>query len=378
MPDPVLQTADVQTVATVFDRMFPKPKEEQAKAPGDEAAFEPVPESEQPDATPKPPEPKSDDGKPPVVPPKEAPPATEEPPEDLSKLSKEQRKDAWKNLRDAHKATLKDLDALRGELKDFEGTRKERDEIKARIDSLQKERDQLAEIDSIAKLEHQPQFREKYVEGRKKAVSTLTELAGYADIEPSELLATLNRTGRDRYTSLSDAIAAAPDVLKGKIVALVDQIYDLDAGRQQELSAANESLSRREQERQNQQRAQETAYEESAKKLFAHTADRLGKELALKPELIEKARVFFETNRDLGAAAEMFIKAVAADDAITEKKGMAAKIASLEKELAAFNASEPGVRSGAPEAKDDGDEKLSFIERIKKQAMNGGSGIVMV
>lgn len=372
MADPVLQSAEPpalvsrEQVTSAFERMFPTQDEKAKKPAFEEEPFEPV----EPAKEPAKPEPVQKEA--PTEPSKEPEANTDELPEDLGKVPKEQRKDAWKTLREAHKASLREMDALKDQLKEFEGTRKERDEIRARIDSLQTERDQLAQIDSIAKLEHQPQFRAKYIDGRKKAVDKLTELAGYADIDPKELLATLGRTGKDRYSSLTDAVSIAPAVLQNKIVALVDSIYDLDAGREQELSDAQANLGLREQERVSTERERQMAYAENAKKLFTHTAEKLSKELALRPELIERARVLFETNEDPASAAELFIKAVAADDALTERKGMSDKIKSLEAELQKFHASDPGLRSSSGEHAGDGDEKLTFMEKIKKDAAKAG------
>lgn len=373
MPDPVLTSdqpplVSPQQVSDVFAKMMPTKEELAAskEAPtkrGDEAPFEAV----------------TDPVKEPVkeVVVKEPEPAKDEHPEDIAKLPAAERKNAWKALRDQYHASKKELDGLKTQLTDFDGTKKERDELKARIETLSAEREELTKIDSISKLENHPDFRAKYVTGRQQAVDKLAELAGYADIDAKELISTLSLTGKDRFTRLSDAIAGAPDVLKGKIVALHDQIESIDADRAKELADAGTTIQRRESERNAREQTIHGERVRAGTELFDSTAGQIGKEWGIAPETIAKAKAFFLTNDNttqegLKEAVLASIKGYAADPVFEHNKKLAAELKELKAELVAFQESDPGVRSGSQEHGATGDEGLGFIGAIKKTIHTGG------
>lgn len=362
MADPVLQSAEptitdpppvsAEKVMSAFDKRFPKPA-------SDAEPFEPVTDPVKPEVVKEP-------AKAPVI----AKP--DEIPDDIGKLSVADRKDKWKQFNAAYKERGKKLDDLTAQLADFEGTRKERDDLKTSIATLTKEREELTKVDSLARLENLPDFRAKYVTGRAEAVEKLTRLAG-TDVPVKDLLAVLSKPDNERDDALSELVAGVSEIRKGKIVRMVDDIYDLDAARAKEMEDAQTTIQRRESERSVQEQTARQAHLETARKLFDSTVTKLKDQIDLKPELIEKARKFYEENRDLGAAAEMFIKGVASDEALTGRAADRKKIADLEAELAAFQESEPGVHGGGHNAGGEGDEGLSFREKIKKTRAQGGS-----
>ena len=281
-------------------------------------------------------------------------------------LPNEGRGDKWKQFRKAHEETKKELLALKAEHEQFGATRAERDELKARTAEYEARIAKLSEVDSISRLENDPDFQSKYVARREQAVGKLKELAGYSDIEPEALISVLSKTGKERFAALEIALEFAPSVLKTKIAALVDQVEGIDEERGAELSKAQESLTKRQQERQARESEQQAQFQKQASEAFTRTAASLSKELGIDEATITKAREFYEKNSDLEAASRVILKSFAADGALGKASESAKKIAELESELAKYRESSPGISSGGATAAVP--KELDFISAIRAGA----------
>lgn len=303
-----------------------------------------------------------------IVPEKKETVVTEkrEPDDDIPEhLPNEGRSDKWKQFRGQYQTTKKERDELKTrldtELADFEGTKKERDELKGRITALETERAKWTEIDSVVKLENSPTFRAEYIHPRQKAVDSLKELSGYADIDPNTLTGALNKTGKARYEALEEALATAPASLRGRIERTIDQIDELDARANEERANAETALRDRETKAQQISRERREQFQKQATETFERTAAELKKELGIEDGVIEAARQFYTKNDDLSAAAKMIIRAHAADKSDTEKAEMKKTIDEMAAELARYKKASPGLGGGTHERSGALDSKTTFI-----------------
>tara|TARA_R110000868_G_scaffold64854_5_gene194627 strand:- start:2930 stop:3976 length:1047 start_codon:yes stop_codon:yes gene_type:complete len=294
----------------------------------------------------------------------EEPAKEPEPVKEAEPVKESTDKNPIHGLRKAHEETKKELSTLKEQLADFEGTRKERDELKARITEYEETVTQLRKVDSIAKLENDPDFQKKYVAGRETVVSKLKELAGYADIDPGEILSAMGKSPKERYAALDDALSLATPTLAGKIRAEVDRLESLESERNAELSNAQQAIDRLKAERIREQDRLKADYETRSEHAFKTSAAQLAKELNIDEATINKARDFFKTNGSTEEAAKVVIKAFAADGAFGKVSESQKRIAELETELAKYQESSPGVTGGvhgSAKAPETGD----FIADIK-------------
>lgn len=344
---------DTNKVAGAFDKIF----EKDPYAPT--ASLE---SAENPKIIPKPEDTKID-------PPEEVkPPDTKgEVQDDLPEtLPNTGRNETWKKFRGEHQAAKQELASLKTQLSDFEGTRKERDELKGKITDYETQIQTLKEVDSLTRLQNDPDFQAKYDIPRKGICDKLKEQAEYGDIDPKELINVLGKSGKEKIQALEDIISTAPSIVKGKIVALIDQLDTIDTERASELTNASHNLEKRTKDREASNKKQREDYEKNALETFSRKSESLEKELGIPKEIIDKAREFFTKNHDLDKATEIIIKGMYADHLKVTGADSQKKIADLEKELAEYRNANPSIRSGSPLSPTSPDKDLGYVEAIQK------------
>ena len=248
-------------------------------------------------------------------------------------------KDWAKNLNKSHREAVSKLKTLETQLADFEGTRKERDELKARVTEMEAKVTEYKQGQSASALERDPDFRKKYVDGRNSQVEKLKSLASAGDIDGDALMAALSKTDpKERLRALDDVVQDAPRILQTKLVSVIDQIETLDEQRNAELRDADEAFSRRETERT--QRERQVGEQRSKAALEAwQEAAKDAEKYGLDSKAVQEAEEFFKSNKDISKAAQAVVKAKAADV-------LMAKLEELESELAEFRKASPGIKSG--------------------------------
>jgi len=352
---------DVKNIEAVFDRIMEKDpnikidinpnKEAEDKAAAEKAEAEKIEAEKQKIVEPKPGSEKKDDDFP-------------------ESLPNEGRNEKWKAFRKAHEETKKELSTLKNQLADFEGTRTERDTLKAKISEYEAQVAELRKVDSISKLENDPEFQREYVQKEKAATDKITELAGYADIDPKEIMAAMNKPPKERYAALDDALSGATPTLAGKIRTEIDRIESIQTARAEKLSDAQASIEKLKQQRAISQEQESKKQDQLTEISFKSTAAQLGKELGLDEETITKAREFALKNDDVTEAHRVILRAFALDKLTGSAKEKDAKIAELESELAKFKESNPNLSSGLHGGSAKVDDGLSFVDAIKKGIKN--------
>lgn len=289
---------------------------------------------------------------------KETKPAEDDIPETLPN---EGRNERWKGLRTQYKATKDELSKARQDLAEFEGTRKERDELKQRITDLEQEKTKWSEIDTISKLERSPGFQEQFTQPRAKAAATLKELAGYADVDVNALTSALAKSGKERFQAVEDVLTSVPGTLRGKIERTIETLDDLDSRMAGEREHAEQSIQQREQTARQKAAQQREEYVKNSMAIFDETARGLGKEYGLDEATIQKARKAFAENQDMGEASRLIVKAHAYDHKAAETGELKKQLAEIQEELKRLKKASPGVGGGAGGERSGGAPK-SFLE----------------
>ncbi len=266
-------------------------------------------------------------------------------------------------LRKAHEESKKELASLKEQLAEFEGTRKERDELKSKIEEYNTQLAELRKIDSISKLENDPDFQKKYVESYNSSVNKLKELSEYADIDAKDILTAMAKPPKERYAAIDDVLSMATPTLAAKIRAEVDRIEDIETGKRAELSDASTRLQKMREERELEQSRESSKRAEYAELSFKETSATLAKELGIDESVITKAREFAMKNSDMKEAHKIIIKAFAHDNTAKE-------LAEAKAELAKYRQSSPGVSSGNNGNVAKIGDDVDFVTAIKQGVRN--------
>lgn len=281
-----------------------------------------------------------------------------------------------KGLRDALEARNKRVKELEDQLKEYEPKVKELDTFRTKAEQLQAERDSIAserdglkKLESVAALEQSPEFQKKYVQGREALVGQLKTLAQYAEVPEEDLFAAVSKTGKDRYRALSDLVGSAPDMLRTELLEAIRALDTLDGQRFEELSKANDIMQERVRDRETQERRKGEERSSIRTKAWDEVSARMKTELGLSDEVISVAAEAYKTNRDPAKAAEMVIKAHAADAALKE-------LLELREEVKGYQGAMPGVRAGKTGADlQDADlAKLPLAQQMNEKARRLGVG----
>lgn len=285
-------------------------------------------------------------------------------------LPNEGRGDAWKNfrtqyhkVRDEAKATKAELDAKKAELADFDGTKKERDELKAQIEALREEEKKWKEVTTLGSFESRPDIQAEFVKPRTDALARLKEYAGYGEIDPGALTAAISKSGKARFDALEDLLSGAPSTVRGKIERTIDEIDNLDGRLAGERANAAESIKQRDARIASERQQRQDQFTKHAIETFDATAAEL-KDLGLPPEEIGKARDFFLKNSDLKEASKLLLKGFAADLSVKERAGLKKELDEAKAELARLRKAEPGLDSGGGVDRKD-NKSVDFTEGAK-------------
>ena len=275
-----------------------------------------------------------------------------------------------KGLRDALEARNRELKELQAKLAEYEPRLKEVDtfksdfeKTKAERDALAGERDEYKKLQSVAALEQSPDFQKKYVQGSEMLRNRLQQLAEMAGVAPAELFAAASKTGKDRYSSLDELIDGAPKSLQGKLLSTIDEMDNLAASRQEELSKAHELMQQRVQEHESNDRRTREERARIRDEAWSSAVAKLGKDTGLSESEIHSAFDFIKSNKDASRAAEITLKGHAYDKLATE-------LASLRAEVRAYQDGTPRVGAGARNSHGaDADlDKMPLAQRMNELA----------
>lgn len=281
-------------------------------------------------------------------------------------------KGSWDTFRESHKRVRSELTEAKAQLTEFEGTRKERDELKSRIEKLESDNAELGRIDSLSKLENHPDFRRKYIDARNSQVENLKKFAGIAEISPEEILAALSQPEKQRYIAIDDLLSSVTPTLQTKIRLAVDAIEGIDSARQSELSEAQQSLSKIQQQQAEAQRQYLASEEKTRREVFAQVAAELSKELDLSEEDTKDAEKFFLGNDDLKKAVRIILEAKASSKALASKAELVKKLSDMEADLKQYRGAQPGLSAGAPSG-EQYDKNVDFVELTLREARKAGA-----
>lgn len=262
-------------------------------------------------------------------------------------------RDQYHSVRDTVKTKDTELSTLQQQLSDFEGTKKERDELKGRITDLEKKEQEWNEVRSVSELERRPDYQRDFIKPREEAAKQLSELAGYAEIKPEELKAAVAKTGKARFDALEEVLAGVSGSLRGRIERIVDRLDELDTAAGVARQNAAEEIQRRETQTQQQQRQRVEEFNKQAVAVFDSTAAEL-KDLGLTPEEVAAAKVDFTQNKDIGKASKILLKAYALDHTAKELTEARVKLKEMGDELARLKKASPDADAG------------TLIERMKQ------------
>jgi len=317
-----------------------------------------------PEETPKP----SVEGTPPSK--KEEPPAAndDDPPENLPN---EGRSDVWKNFRKQYnetraraKASEGELETLKTQLADFEGTKKERDALKAQISDVEKERAKWKEYQTTADFDTRPDVQAQYVTPRNEALAQLKELSGYADVSADAITGAMAKTGKARFEALEDILTAVPTVLRGKIERVIDQIDGFDSGLAKERGNAAESIRQRDARLAQERTQRQEQAKQQALAVFDETAAEM-KDLGLPPEEIAKARKFFIENGDLKEAARVLMRGHAQDLTVKQQAAIKKELDDTKAELARLKKATPSVEGNRSQQTSQPEKGANFVDGAK-------------
>lgn len=288
--------------------------------------------------------------------------------DDTPQVDPNEKSDRWKKFVPKYEEKKALVKTLKEQLTDFEGTRKERDELKTRIEALEATNKELGKIDSLAKLENHPDFKRKYEIPEKASVENIKKFAGIADVPAEEILAALNKPLKERYTAIDNLLSSVTPTLRNKIQNEINQIEGYRDGRAAELATAQETLSKLNQQRQDAERSESANETKARTDAFDMVATKMAKELGLDDAAVKKAKEFFLGNDNLERAVEIVLKGQAAN----KSKELQTKLDELEKELAEYRKGGGSLRSGDSTTTSEADEKLDIGAFFVKKAREMG------
>lgn len=231
-----------------------------------------------------------------------------------------------------------EIDGLKKQIAEFDGTRKEHEALKEQLSRVEQERDTYKKVQSRAALEATPEYQGKFVEGRNKAVARARELAEAAGISPDDLTAALEKKGTAQIKALDELLGGTSRFVTERIAAEVQAINSIDAERSQALENADALMKSRTEEQTAAERRQKDERLKIRAQAWQETSAK-AKTDGIDDKTLEAAHEKFKSNRDAGIAADAYIRA-------EHYPTLKAERDSLKGELEKFIKANPGVSAG--------------------------------
>lgn len=250
-----------------------------------------------------------------------------------------------------------EIDGLKKQISEFDGTRKEYETLKEQLLKVEQERDTYKKVQSRASLEATPEYREKFVDGRNKAVVRVKELAEAASIDPEALISALDKKGKAQIQALDELLNGASRFVTEEITQEVRAINGIDAERAQALENADKLMQSRTQEQETATRRQQEERSKVRAQAWQDTSAKLKTELGLDDKTVENAHELFKSNRDAGKAAEAYLYRAHYDTVRAERDA-------LKTELEKFIKTDPGVSAGGKDAASKKETRADLISRV--------------
>ncbi len=257
----------------------------------------------------------------------------------------------------------------------------------ARIAELEARNAELSDRMAAVDLQSHPAFQAKFVQPRAQLLGSASNLLKSVDKDPAALESAMALTGKQRIQALDNLFddIESPTV-RSKVAGVVDQIDAIDEQKAAVLADAKgsyERLTKMTAAQRHQQAQEQTA---QLNKVFdaavEHLRDKVGFEVLKEVDgvdwwnqqgktAIEAARkLMFENDNPEQMAAASVLAATSGIHRGLWLKERTQRV-ELAKELAAIKDGEPNLRGNSDRgADDDGDDKLTFAERVAK-----GSGL---
>jgi hypothetical protein len=272
--------------------------------------------------------------------------------------SRDQAIEEVKTFRKTAAERATEIDGLKKQIAEFDGTRKEYEALKGQLSQVEQERDTYKKVQSRAALEATPEFQKKFVSDRDAAVTRTREIAEAASIDPDALVSALSKKGKAQIQALDELLGGASRFVTEQITQEVRTINGIDAERSQALENADAFMKSRTEEQTAKERHQQEERSKVRAQAWQDTSAKL-KSDGVDDKTLETAHDGFKSNRDAGKAAEIWIKGTHYDTVRAERD-------SLKTELEKFTKANPGVSTGDP--RQTGTKKETRADLIKEWA----------
>lgn len=260
-------------------------------------------------------------------------------------------------LRKAHKTQLDRADALEKQLSEFEGTKKERDELKEKYESAQSDIAKARKIESVAALEQDEDFQSKYVAGKDKLIASLKDIASTGNIEEGEIFKAMQIADKkSRIEAINNIYTQLPEYLRDDLRTALKGIEKLDADRANELSHAEDVLAKRLEDNRSKKR-QKTESESAESKAAWDEVASQAKDMGLTDDQVMEAKEFYFKNKDRKKAALTVMEA-------RRVKVLEAKLAEAQEEIGRYKGASPGIRAGGAKEKSGEAKPVSMFQAI--------------
>jgi len=260
--------------------------------------------------------------------------------EDFKSLreSRDKAIDEVKAFRKTVEERAAEVEGLKKQITEFDGTRKEYEALKEQLSKVEQERDGYKKVHSRAALEATPEYQKKFVTDRDASVSRARELAEAASIDPDALVSAFSKKGKAQIQALDELLNGASRFVTEQITQEVRAINGMDAERVQALENADALMKSRVEEQTATERRQQEERSKVRAQAWQETSAK-AKTDGIDDKTLEAAHEKFKSNRDAGIAADAYIRA-------EHYPSLKAERDSLKAELEKFIKASPGVSAG--------------------------------
>jgi len=242
-------------------------------------------------------------------------------------IKDEKAKASFHTLRELAKANEKKAKAAEIRIKELESRTTISEHTQTEIDRLKTQNAEYSEIVSRARIEAHPEFRAKYIDGRKSLVNQAKSIIDDSGGDAKAVETALNLQGRPRIEALREVAGSLDQFSSGRLGRVIDQLDALDTEAAEKVANSQQSWEAMQREEQERAEAQRLDFTKNSLKAFDTTLASLRGELEVLnkadgadaawwndqvDKVIANSRAFFTTNRDAGAAAKASIMAQAA------------------------------------------------------------------
>lgn len=261
--------------------------------------------------------------------------------------------------------------ALEAKIKEYEEKGKDTEALQAKLAKLEEEHRSAMELVRKVNMELDPEYRKTFVEGRKNLIGHAKTIAEESGINPSDVEAALNLTGKARVDALKAVAEDMDSFQQGRLGRVIDQLTQLDNDAQAKRSNPEEYLEQRQKEEESRAEKEAQEHMKTANLAFESALSKARNELEVlrrvdgMPEwnstgedIRVKSKEFWNGNRDPQKAAELVIQGFAAPvfrqlflDQRSENKALRKEFEAVKAELKSLYAGSPRLQ-GATVRKD--------------------------